>query len=198
MVGRREEKRWLREVRETTSDTTVIPPLWWVREREERKSECDCVQLWTESSDSWLFFCKTRILNFHSDSLYFQTAAPMASSVTWPRPPLLKKKKKEATAVGPLRAATFSTFRGVVWFASWRFLTIRGVWTSHFLLLITWNLCYKQDGVWHTWGRKSQVKVTEHSSCIMGNIGSRKSGFLGLCSFDSNRVNFAEVHEHTD
>lgn len=48
-VERKEEKRWLHEVRETTSDTTVIPLVWWVREREKRESTgvnvSVCVQL---------------------------------------------------------------------------------------------------------------------------------------------------------
>ena len=89
MVGRREEKRWLREVRETTSDTTVIPPLWWVREREERKSECDCVQLWSRVEWQLIVFCKLSLWQFvlsgrGVDGLLCDLTPPIA---------FLKKKK---------------------------------------------------------------------------------------------------------
>lgn len=191
MVGRREEKRWLREVRATTSDTTVIPPLWWVREREERKSECDCVQLW--SRVEWQLIVFLQDSNFKLSLWQFVLSDHGADGLLWLDPAhrvfflffFLKGSDRSASVT----SSDFLDLPGS------RLICIveicddsGGDWTFYFLLLITWNLCYKRDGVRHTWARKRQIKAAEHGSCIMGNAGCRKSGFLGLCSFDSSTL----------
>lgn len=62
MVERKEEKRWLHEVRETTSDTTVIPLVWWVRERgRESVSVCSVMK---ESKAAVDCFCVMSLTGF--------------------------------------------------------------------------------------------------------------------------------------
>jgi len=44
----RGEKKWLHEVRETTSDKIVIPLLWWMRQTKRRESTSDNMNVFVQ------------------------------------------------------------------------------------------------------------------------------------------------------